>query len=982
MGLLNGMVAREDTPSVSTRTIVVLCAGLAAGWIGAGSVGALLEPMRVALVGLGLTVAVSAARPNRQVWLRLGGLAVATALFAWLLPAGAVFWVLVCAATLAVLATGRADAALAAPGAEGVRWRPPRPEVLLAGACSLVVLALYRLAVTSIGSVWWVTDRLGGLLAAAAGELTARPLDVGATYAGLDMLVLSGTFYALWLRAAPPPRRRAALWGAAAIVGAHALYLGVLAHWHDLRAALPPPPEVTISSPFEPVPWSLSAALASLLPWNLPALAVVLHTGVLAALARFGRWDDRRLAAAAAEGEQPPARTSRGRAPGDFTPPSGKKVALDLGPIVLALAVPLLVAFALPNGDLTGRRVVVYAEGHIDFDRPEHGNYGRRAMGLHGMIPALVASLGGQAVISDALSAEELAEADVVVLIHPVQRWPEDRLERLWEHVRQGGSLLVAGEPERFEDGQESGFNAAVKPTGIRFRRDTVICSDGDWQHSVIPLSHPSTVGLRGAGNHYGFFFPASLEIPFTARPFLVGDRGWSNPGSDALLTAVWALEPGERFGDLVLAAESRLGRGRVVVWGDTSPLTNEGYVSAYTFVARTLAYLADRGSGPHAYWRQALGLAGLVGLAVLLSLALHWGRLLAASATLVVALGVCGTLAEHFGRAVPDGRRGLLKDGGAPHGVAYITATHMEAYNEQNWSDDSISGLTHALMRSGLLPFMMPQLSSERLERAALVIAVAPQRGYTAAERARIRRYVEGGGIFICSVGAEESRPAASLLAEFGLAVPPSPVPARENVREPRPVGRKRVPFYQDDEGDVAYALTYSGWAIETGQGPYSNLLAREVDDQPESIAVSRPVDQGRFILIADSGFAMTKNLETISGDPLMGNRDNAHFWRWLLSDLFERQTWTPPTEPPGDESPGVGLPDEPPAEPMPDVPDLLPLPRLPRPGDLPPPDPEFELAPPDLDADLAPADVEPPPADVAPPPDAEPPRADGEDS
>ena len=53
----------------------------------------------------------------------------------------------------------------------------------------------------------------------------------------------------------------------------------------------------------------------------------------------------------------------------------------------------------------------------------------------------------------------------------------------------------------------------------------------------------------------------------------------------------------------------------------------------------------------------------------------------------------------------------------------------------------------------------------------------------------------------------------------------------------------------------------------------------------------------KGIVVGIADTGFAMNKNLERIDGAPIEGMRENAIFWRWLLSMLERRDhVWVPP--------------------------------------------------------------------------------------
>ena len=150
----------------------------------------------------------------------------------------------------------------------------------------------------------------------------------------------------------------------------------------------------------------------------------------------------------------------------------------------------------------------------------------------------------------------------------------------------------------------------------------------------------------------------ASIELGWAAWPVIVGRWGWSDPGGDALLTNAARCERGERLGDLVLAAEQRVGRGTVLVMGTERPLTNEGIVFGHPLVSRLLDYLAHRGSSPNAGWRQIVSLlVVLVWLlaAILLPQPSHGcGLVLAWLAATVV----CQLLPLPGDPAVPDGRR------------------------------------------------------------------------------------------------------------------------------------------------------------------------------------------------------------------------------------------------------------------------------------------------------------------------------------
>ena len=56
------------------------------------------------------------------------------------------------------------------------------------------------------------------------------------------------------------------------------------------------------------------------------------------------------------------------------------------------------------------------------------------------------------------------------------------------------------------------------------------------------------------------------------------------------------------------------------------------------------------------------------------------------------------------------------------------------------------------------------------------------------------------------------------------------------------------------------------------------------------------RRLGRGKAVVVADTDFAMNKNLEREGGQPFEGMRENADFWRWLLDYLNDLPAWTPP--------------------------------------------------------------------------------------
>ena len=343
------------------------------------------------------------------------------------------------------------------------------------------------------------------------------------------------------------------------------------------------------------------------------------------------------------------------------------------------------------------------------------------------------------------------------------------------------------------------------------------------------------------------------------------------------------------------------MGDGSVVVLGDVQCLANDRLPSSYIFVGRLLAALAGKSGGPLVLWRQGLGLLALVAMLVLAARRADVVPLAAAG----VALGVV----VFGGMAAGDATSDPLPDGRpqSNHPVAYIDASHLELLVREPWSPDGLGQLTRSLARGGCLPLLAPDLSPRRLERAAMLLSIAPAKPFAADQRKAVREFIDAGGIFISMVGSEEIGPSAPLLADFDLAVPPMPVPPSEITREPLPLGAFQA-AYGESGNEKSNVWLYAAWPIAPGQDA-EDLVAWSDGRQYMPVITSKRFGTGTVVLIGDSCFAMNKNMELLGNEPA----SNTEFWQWLLVRLTGRQPVAPPTAAPAkpNESGPIELPD-----------------------------------------------------------------------
>jgi hypothetical protein len=917
-------------------------------------------------------------------------------------------------------------------------WRGPERPILAITLESILVLALYRLALFALPCAWLVAEQVGHGLGAMAGLVFRVPVDLGPTFAGLDFLVVM-IYLAIRIPIAGFSRgaagRCVAQIGVAlvAVLVAQMIYWSVLSHAPGVVSCLPKPdPAGDAWNPYPENPavprilqeWfqfspeeiaadatlrvqvfhavcrplvGIGVALRGWLPWNTPVVALLLQGGVAWFLFRHGyRMPNAVPGDSARTGNVAKKAVGRRNALACLTA-FGIAVGLGIGSI-----------YAGPASSLEGKKIVFYEKGFLNWLRPHHGDYGYLgSIGMYGVMPDFLRSHGANPVVSPDLSAADLADASAVVLIYPNSPWTDGQLERIEGYVRRGGTLLILGEHTTFEadlvDQQVGGrlpqlvellksyrrfeskgmpddspdtkrerdqineevhrlvrqmplsrFNEVLDRLGadIRVAFDSAMFQVGGWLQSYETTSHPTTLAIGDNNNSLGIVIGASLEVKRPARPLIMGRWGWNAPGdvgSGPAMMGSHEYEGGERLGDVVLAAEQEIDRGRVIVFGDTSSFTNGIMYHSHDFLGRMFAYLATPAATAQTNARQQLNLALLLAMACILLWKPTIERIavggLAVALTMVVATWwTClgwQVLGDGFSIAGPTQAK--------VNRLALIDEATLGDYSSESDRGDAVLGLRMNLMRDGYLVLSLSEITRERLlvgreryvvraksggpilaetfvredaeafakrkgggvesatvffPRARLLVSIAPGRSYTASEQASIDAYVAAGGVFICTVGYDRSGPVRDFLAERGFFVGgrkwaycEGPLIEnyvagtagrqwRDTIGEPRPLGHFKSPFLRT-KNFMSSVRFHAGWPVEFVPSSSTMVLCSYPPDAP-LIILSRH-KQGMFVVIGDSKFALNMNLETRDGSPFEKMRENIVFWRWFLSLIRE---------------------------------------------------------------------------------------------
>jgi hypothetical protein len=523
--------------------------------------------------------------------------------------------------------------------------------------------------------------------------------------------------------------------------------------------------------------------------------------------------------------------------------------------LVAAAAVSIIVGGTAPPAHKKAR-VMIYDAGYVNWDIPVHGVYGERSAGMFGMFPSTLEASGFEVVVSDDLSILAGPDApDCVVMIN-IQKYMEDEdKERVWQYIAGGGGLLCLGDHTGVA-GIRGPFNDLLEPVGIRFLFDSATFFGEGWIDALDYRVHPLNCGVTNAED-FQMWVGASLDLDFTARPVIVGRYGYSDIGDAANIARSYLgdrrYNPDELLGEVVLVADARYGRGKVVVYGDTSGFQNLSLARSLDTVVRTLDYLATPGGFGPGRAAQLVGLIALLLLALITtSVAKNPLPIVCVAVGLAVGSAVVSVATPTPPTVVPSflARGPRQSSSTIPHvqrQLAILDMSHGGHHTLRAWRDKSIGGLQLNLARNGYFPVIREAFPYRDLRGGAkLLVVIAPTRPYNRREIDAIEEFARNGGTVLVSVGFEERHGSRALLERFGLEV------------SSIPLGK----FQAVVMADTSTVVIREGWPVQADGATPSEVL---VSEWGYPLVVRRPTGNGEVLLIGDSSFFHDVNLETL---------------------------------------------------------------------------------------------------------------------
>lgn len=529
--------------------------------------------------------------------------------------------------------------------------------------------------------------------------------------------------------------------------------------------------------------------------------------------------------------------------------------------VVFLLVSVLLLSINFPS-DEKNKNLLFYnnSPGYLQQDVTSFGKYGLQNVGMFGMLPRYARAKGYNTAIVDSINENDLKHAKVLVIMNLTNEFDSKSTKLIWDFIRKGGSLLIMG--DHTGDAQiRIPSNKLLKPFHISYNFDSAIPMTDMWTNGLETLPHPILKGINN--NEIQINIGASLDVKSPARPVIIGRKGFSDKGDlsnkkngylgDMFFTS------SERIGDLTLVADARYGKGKVLVFGDTTAFQNTAISVSNRFMDNIFHWLCSDGRIDLYPLNMAASLIAL-GLAFILFIALFRENLLIITIyTLILAIVpfIC-SISTQTGY---DSNNVLLHED-----AALIDLSHLERVSQDKTSS-SIDGITANLIRNNYMPFVMERFNASELYKSKLLIIAAPSKPFTKGEAAQIKEFVENGGCLIVTTGWEESAGSMEILKEFGFGL--EDIPLGNITPEQNPQG---VSFWE-------------AWPVSFKKDARTRVLVKAWN---YPLIVRKDYGRGGVLVIGDSSFLQSKNLEYVDSY----NERNINFLRSTLNSFKESRS------------------------------------------------------------------------------------------
>jgi len=458
---------------------------------------------------------------------------------------------------------------------------------------------------------------------------------------------------------------------------------------------------------------------------------------------------------------------------------------------------------------------------------------------MFGLLPDYLSAYGHTCRIVESVDEEVLLGQDLVIIINPGRSFSDEERGLLLRFVYEGRALLALGDHTDI-GGMKGFFDELLEPAGLELNFDSAVSTERDWR-GALRVSYPLSTAFADRE------IPVSIGASVTARPattnvpLLVGLDAYSDRGDrenvDGAMLGNLRYDRGEAHGGILLAVATSFGRGKIALFGDTSPFQNGSLAIAYGYTDGLVRWLTDGSSA----WLEPVRIV----LVVLLLVILVWTVRLASEGILLwvlVALLVGGFLvAQAAASALLDPR--LPTEGR----LGVIDLSGSNTVSQRALDQQGIDALSVGLSRAGYLPVITQQERVAKLLRSGdLLVSLGVTRSVSAKEAEDLLRRVEGGVDLLLGTQWPEAGTLEPIFGRLGIDVGNAPL------------GRSR-PSVEELEAEPQFG---SAWPLALSEG-WDCLATTHFAETEYCVGAERDLGEGRVIVVGDVGIFTNEALE-----------------------------------------------------------------------------------------------------------------------
>ncbi|MBI4865694.1 MAG: hypothetical protein HY816_01965 [Candidatus Wallbacteria bacterium] len=478
-----------------------------------------------------------------------------------------------------------------------------------------------------------------------------------------------------------------------------------------------------------------------------------------------------------------------------------------------------------------------------------------------------------------------LVDSDVLVLGFPTQRYSAAERAEIRAFLERGGGLLAVGEHTNMAGVMEA-LNPVLEEAGLALGYDTVWL-DGAQRDRLAHASHPLALGAMhlNVANGASVSYWGSRAWPLLAARWGVwADAGDPRGGARSFLGDSKHDPRAEPSRDLALTAASSVGRGRVLLLGDTGYLQNGGlYDSPQT--ARAIFYWLNR---------PEILPVSLPVLRLAVTVIAAAGAMLLLLAGAASRVSVCQAVAGALAGVQLLTTLALPADFKASPprlpGAFLVDQSHAESlalyHRRRKAGGESLDSLMSVLQSAGYFPRLhfRGRLDAIPISEVAGVLLPAPRVELSAKEAAWCLAVADAGGTCVAVADPAYPQALAPLLAPMGVAVGALPAAARKPIASEGVVSQVPsgpLPVELEGTGPLARLAGFTmarPFELTGTQGAVPGVVARYAG-APVLIELRR--GRGSVIALADPELLQSRSLDEAPAAVAVPRREA---WRRLL--------------------------------------------------------------------------------------------------